>query len=64
MYHNALLPILGLNLSDKYPTSWVAIPSAICPESTANPALASLHFLTSVKKNSKYKNQQVAHKSL
>lgn len=64
IYHRARFPIFGLNLSDIYPTSCVANPSAICPDSTANPALASSHCLTSVKKNKRYKNQHVAQRSL
>ena len=47
MYHGALDPILVLHLSLAKPTMGVVIPSAIYPESIANPAFVELSFTTS-----------------
>jgi hypothetical protein len=47
IYHGALEPILVLHLSLAKPTIGVVIPSAIYPESIANPAFVELSLTTS-----------------
>jgi hypothetical protein len=47
MYHGALEPILVLHASEAKPTRGVVMPSAIYPDSMANPAITGSSFTMS-----------------